>query len=113
MNCSPLRYPGGKTKLYNLVQAVIGQYGKEVDTYVEPFAGGAGIAIGLLLNRQIENVIINDVNVGVYSFWDLVCNDTEDLLRLIQDTDINFEGFHHQKLLRLRSWCYIFTRRQR
>lgn len=97
VNYSPLRYPGGKTKLYNLVQAVIAQYGKEVDTYVEPFAGGAGIAIGLLLNRQIENVIINDINVGVYSFWNSVCNDTENLLRLISDTEINVENFIQQK----------------
>ena len=96
-NYSPLRYPGGKAKLYNLVQAIIAQYGKDVDTYVEPFAGGAGIAIGLLLNRQIDKIIINDINIGVYSFWDSVCNDTENLLRLIRNTDINVENFIQQK----------------
>ncbi|MBP5372493.1 MAG: DNA adenine methylase [Bacteroidales bacterium] len=96
-NYSPLRYPGGKSKLYNLVQAVIAQYGNEVDTYVEPFAGGAGIAMGLLLNRKIEKVIINDINIGVYSFWKSVCSDTENLLRLVNDTDINIENFTRQK----------------
>lgn len=94
---SPLRYPGGKSKLYDLVQAMIAQYGKQVDTYVEPFAGGAGIAMGLLLNRQIEHIIINDINPGVYSFWHSVCNDTENILRLIRDTDINIENFIAQK----------------
>ena len=97
VNYSPLRYPGGKSKLYNLVQAVIAQYGSEVDTYVEPFAGGAGIAMGLLLKRKIEKVIINDINVGVFSFWKSVCEDTDNLLRLINDTDINIENFTHQK----------------
>ena len=97
VNYSPLRYPGGKSKLYNLVQAVIAQYGSEVDTYVEPFAGGAGIAMGLLLNRKIEKVIINDINKGVYSFWKSVREDTDNLLRLIHDTDINIENFTHQK----------------
>lgn len=96
-NYSPLRYPGGKSKLYDLVQAMIAQYGKQVDTYVEPFAGGAGIAMGLLLNRQIERIIINDINPGVYSFWDSVCNDTENILRLIRDTNINIENFIAQK----------------
>jgi len=96
-NYSPLRYPGGKSKLYDLVQAMIAQYGKQVDTYVEPFAGGAGIAMGLLLNRQIEHIIINDINPGVYSFWHSVCNDTENILRLIRDTDINIENFIAQK----------------
>lgn len=94
---SPLRYPGGKSKLYDLVQAMIAQYGKQVDTYVEPFAGGAGIAMGLLLNRQIEHIIINDINPGVYSFWHSVCNDTENILRLIRNTDINIENFIAQK----------------
>ncbi len=96
-NYSPLRYPGGKSKLYDLVQAMIAQYGKQVDTYVEPFAGGAGIAMGLLLNRQIEHIIINDINPGVYSFWHSVCNDTENILRLIRNTDINIENFIAQK----------------
>ena len=91
---SPLRYPGGKTKLYSLVQAIIAQYGNEVNTYVEPFAGGAGIAMGLLLNKQIKRVIINDINVGVYSFWRSVCEETEDLLRLIRNTDINILNFN-------------------
>ena len=76
---------------------MIAQYGKQVDTYVEPFAGGAGIAMGLLLNRQIEHIIINDINPGVYSFWHSVCNDTENILRLIRNTDINIENFIAQK----------------
>ena len=97
VNYSPLRYPGGKSKLYNLVQAVIAQYGSEVDTYVEPFAGGAGIAMGLLLKQKIQKVIINDLNIGVYSFWQSVREDTDNLLRLINDTDINIENFTHQK----------------
>lgn len=97
LNYSPLRYPGGKSKLYDLIQAMIEQYAKEVDTYVEPFAGGAGIAIGLLLNRKIKNVILNDINVGIYSFWNSVCNDTDNLLRLIRDTEINVENFKRQK----------------
>ena len=82
-NCSPLRYPGGKSKLYDLVKALVAQYGKSVDTYVEPFAGGAGVALALLLNHQIDKIVINDINVGVYSFWNSVCNDTDNLLRLI------------------------------
>ena len=87
-NYSPLRYPGGKSELYNLVYALIAQYGSDVDTYVEPFAGGAAIALGLLINHQVERIIINDINVGVYSFWNSVCNDTDNLLRLIKETEI-------------------------
>lgn len=98
-NYSPLRYPGGKSKLYNLVSAVISQYDEEVDTYAEPFAGGAGIAMGLLLNHQMEKVIINDINIGIYSFWDSICNNTEDFLRLVKNTDVNIETYNIQKII--------------
>lgn len=97
VNYSPLRYPGGKSKLYNLVSDIISLYDEEVDTYAEPFAGGAGIAIGLLLNHQIEKVIINDINIGVYSFWNSICNDTEDFLRLVKNTGVNIENYNIQK----------------
>lgn len=96
-NYSPLRYPGGKSKLYDLVSAIISLYGEEIEAYAEPFAGGAGIAMGLLLNHQIEKVILNDINIGVYSFWDSICNDTEQFLRLVRNTDVNINNYNIQK----------------
>ncbi len=96
-NYSPLRYPGGKSRLYDLVNALISQYGESVNTYVEPFVGGGAIALGLIINHKVEKIIINDINVGVYSFWNSVCNDTENLLRLIRETNININSFDTQK----------------
>ena len=98
-NYSPLRYPGGKSKLYNLIEDVVCHYADFVTTYVEPFAGGASVALGLLLNQKVNKIIINDINIGVYSFWRSVCQDTEDLLRLITDTDVNIDNFNKQKLI--------------
>ena len=40
---SPLRYPGGKTKIYNKVKKLIEHNNWKNTTYVEPFAGGFGI----------------------------------------------------------------------
>lgn len=94
---SPLRYPGGKSKLYNLVEAVVCHYSDFVTTYVEPFAGGAAVALGLLMNQKVNKIIINDINIGVYSFWRSVCQDTEDILRLIRDTDVTIDNFNKQK----------------
>lgn len=96
-NYSPLRYPGGKSKLYYLINALISQYGESVETYVEPFVGGAGIALGLLLNHQIKKIIINDINVGVFSFWNSICNDTENFIRLVRDTEANIKNYKLQK----------------
>ncbi len=97
MNNSPLRYPGGKSKLYGLVESIISQYSDVVDTYVEPFAGGAAIALQLLQNNRVKKVIINDINIGIYSFWDSVCNQTDDFLKLLYDTKINIENYELQK----------------
>ena len=46
---SPLRYPGGKTKLYKYVKAIIEANDLIGETYIEPFAGGSGLALKLLL----------------------------------------------------------------
>lgn len=97
LNNSPLRYPGGKSKLYNLVDSIISQYGDTVDTYVEPFAGGASIALKLLENKRIKKIIINDINTGVFSFWNSICNDTESFLRLLNDTEVNIDNYLIQK----------------
>ena len=49
-NISPLRYPGGKTKLYSFVKELIKV--NQCKTYIEPYAGGAGVALKLLFNND-------------------------------------------------------------
>ena len=55
MYYSPLRYPGGKGKLAPFMKMIIRKTGHSGGTYIEPFAGGAGIAIDLLLNDIFRN----------------------------------------------------------
>jgi len=49
VNYSPLRYPGGKSKIAPLIRLIIENDKKQNITYIEPFAGGAGVALDLLL----------------------------------------------------------------
>ena len=86
---SPLRYPGGKGKISLFVGNVLEDNGID-GTYVEPFAGGAGIAINLLLADRVENIVINDLDDGVYSFWNTVINDPEYLLREIRKVPFDY-----------------------
>lgn len=65
---SPLRYPGGKGKLAPFMEYMIIQLGHRGGTYIEPFAGGAGIAIELLLNGVVNQIVINDYDKGIWSF---------------------------------------------
>lgn len=94
---SPLRYPGGKSKIYEKVKNLIiaNEYGNRM--YVEPFAGGFGIGIGLLCEGIVPSVILNDFDSHVYHFWYSVRNDTEKLLRLVSDTPITIEERERQK----------------
>lgn len=95
---SPLRYPGGKSKIYEKVKNLIIGNGYEDRTYVEPFAGGFGIGIGLLCEGIVKAAILNDFDVHIYHFWHSVLNDTENILRLIADTPITIEEREYQKL---------------
>lgn len=94
---SPLRYPGGKSKIYEKVKNLIiaNEYGNRM--YVEPFAGGFGIGICLLCEGIVPSVILNDFDSHVYHFWYSVLNDTEKLLRLVSDTPITIEERERQK----------------
>lgn len=94
---SPLRYPGGKSKIYEKIKNLIiaNEYGNRI--YVEPFAGGFGIGIGLLCESVVPSVILNDFDPHIYHFWYAVLNDTENLLRLISDTPITIEERERQK----------------
>ena len=46
---SPLRYPGGKSSLYLSLRALLRVNDLTSGTYVEPYAGGAGAAMALLI----------------------------------------------------------------
>lgn len=65
--------------------------------YLEPYAGGAGVALSLLVHGHVSTIHINDLDVAIYSFWHSVLNDTERLCRLIVDTKVTVEEWHRQR----------------
>ena len=94
---SPLRYPGGKTQLSNFVENLLEINNIENAIYCEPFSGGAGVAIELLLNDKVHGIILNDFDIGIYSIWKAILDDTNAFIKLIQDTPITMEEWHKQK----------------
>ena len=69
--------------------------------YVEPFAGGAGIAWALLLGGHASQVIINDFDQAIYAFWHSVLYDTENLLRSIRKTPVSMRTWKKQRAILL------------
>ncbi|GAB4514484.1 MAG: DNA adenine methylase [Allomuricauda sp.] len=96
---SPLRYPGGKGKLSHYVQLLI-DYNLLTDGhYVEPYAGGASVALSLLFNEYVQQIHINDYDFRIYSFWDCVLNHTDKLCEQIEQTEITITNWEKQKII--------------
>ena len=93
---SPLRYPGGKGKLAPFIGMLIEEYGHKGGTYIEPFAGGAGVAIELLEKEIVSQVVINDLDKGIYSFWRAILTDTERFIKEIETVPLTMEEWHKQ-----------------
>ena len=98
---SPLRYPGGKTKFYSYVRELLKCNNLIGQTYIEPFAGGSGLAIKLLLNNDVDRIVINDLDVSIYSFWYSILNYTDDFCNQIIKTKITPDEWQHQKKIYL------------
>src|ERR1700687_5076262 len=97
MITSPLRYPGGKAKLFPFFSELIRENGLYGARYCEPYAGGAGLAIRLLTNGFVERVAINDVDQSIYAFWTSALFNTDKFCRLIEKTPINIDEWHQQQ----------------
>jgi len=94
---SPLRYPGGKSKIYEKVKTLIEANALGDRTYVEPFAGGFGIGIGLLCDRTVQTAVLNDFDAHIYHFWYAILHHTEELARMIVETPITLEERENQR----------------
>ncbi|MFA5770850.1 MAG: DNA adenine methylase [Patescibacteria group bacterium] len=93
---SPLRYPGGKNKLSKFIAKICKQNNIN-GHYVEPYAGGAAVALYLLFEGYVSKITINDKDKSIYAFWHSVLNDTEKLCKLIKKTEINIETWYKYK----------------
>ena len=94
---TPLRYPGGKGKLTDFIKLVFEQNELLDGHYIEPYAGGAGIAINLLLHGYASCIHLNDLNRSVYAFWHSVINDSDALCKKIHSTEVSIAEWYRQK----------------
>lgn len=101
MHYSPLRYPGGKNKL----SAFIAQICVENNInghYIEPYSGGASVALFLLLEGFVDKITINDKDRSIYAFWHSVLNKTELLCEMIEKAEITINEWRKQKDIQVR-----------
>ena len=66
-------------------------------TYIEPFAGGAGVALMLLMEGYVDDIVINDYDKAIYSVWRAIISESENLVDRILDTPVNIDEWKKQK----------------
>lgn len=99
---SPLRYPGGKLKVVDYIKQVFEANDLCDGHYIEPYAGGASVALALLQSEYAHTIHINDIDRSIYAFWHSVLHQSEALCRLITDTPVTMTEWERQKEVQRR-----------
>ena len=95
---TPLRYPGGKQKLTPFILEVMKENCLQGgESAPEPYCGGAGVAIELLLNNHVAQIHLNDSCLGVYAFWHSILRDTDAFCRRISAASLTIPEWRRQR----------------
>lgn len=96
---SPLRYPDGKTQLFPVIFNLLSFNSLLNGTYIEPFAGGAGLAIKLLLKNVVNRIIINDVDPAIYAIWYNIINYTDKFCSFIEKASLTIQEWEYHRYI--------------
>ena len=106
---SPLRYPGGKSALAGYLSSTIESNGLRGCQYYEPFAGGAGAGLHMLLSGMAAELHLNDLDPCISAFWNATLTETERFQQAILTTPINVvEWRKHSDVVRQRDVSNTF-----
>lgn len=84
---SPLRYPGGKKRLVGYLAALLKLNDRQPKLFVEPFAGGASVALQLLNDGLVDHIALGDKDDMVSAFWRTVFFDADWLIKRIEEVE--------------------------
>ncbi|MDH3044292.1 DNA adenine methylase [Gordonia alkanivorans] len=96
-HASPLRYPGGKATLAGFFETTIEALGLDRPTYIEPYAGGAGAGLELLLKDVVGVVVINDLDPAIHACWNAMVKNSDAFLRLLSKTPLTVDEWKSQR----------------
>lgn len=100
---SPLRYPGGKGLLYSRLRTIIRENNLTSSVYVEPYAGGAGAALALLVSGQVQRIAINDLDPAVFAFWKAAITEPDEFTDLVNNVELSVAEWERQRNVYLTS----------
>ncbi|MBE3088431.1 MAG: DNA adenine methylase [Chloroflexi bacterium] len=98
---TPLRYPGGKQRLTPFFVELLEANSAVGWDYVEPYAGGAGVAMELLLDDKVRHVHLNDSSRPLYACWKAMLSDPERFCQRISRASLTVDAWkRHPDIVR-------------
>jgi len=94
---SPLRYPGSKRRLAGYIARTLELNDLHPKLLVEPFAGGASVALQLLNDGLVEQIGLADKDPLVASFWKTAFFDADWLVQKVRTIDVTLERWERFK----------------
>ncbi|GAP06126.1 site-specific DNA methylase [Anaerolinea thermolimosa] len=94
---TPLRFPGGKRKVFPFFRDLIEHNNLVGAHYIEPFAGGAGLALSLLVSGYVKEIHLNDLDVAIYALWKTVLEEPEELCERIKAVTLDITTWKQQR----------------
>jgi len=94
---SPLRYPGGKSRIFPFVSRLFYENDFIGCSYAEPYAGGCGLALKLLLGEYVSRIYVNDLDRAIFAFWNSVLNRSDNLCKWITEVKVDIPTWRYYK----------------
>jgi DNA adenine methylase len=97
---SPLRYPGGKVRITEMV-AVLLERNLLVGSHLyEPFAGGSAVSLSLLANGFVRTATWVERDPMIYAFWKMVKDRPETLIDRMMSGKVTLAAWRRMLPLR-------------
>jgi DNA adenine methylase len=111
---TPLRYPGAKTGLADLVGRLVesaktSSQVRDVDLLVEPFAGGASTSLRLVGAGIVNRILLADADPLVAAFWQVAAAETDRLIDRMADEHKTYVAYGGDTALRRWDYWRLWT----
>lgn len=94
---SPLRYPGGKSAMTDLIRSIRLLNSLGATDIAEPFAGGAGASLALLFNEETLRIHLNDADQSIFDFWWTLTHRPKQFLNLVETIELSINEWYKQR----------------
>lgn len=94
---SPLRYPGGKACIFKFMTKLLEENDLVGTDYAEPYAGGAGLALKLMMEEYVGDIYINDLDPSIYAFWNAILTRPDDFCKWVEEVPVTVEQWLYYK----------------